>query len=79
MHLHANLAQAVQPGANSLAQFPGMSEASADLPTSLDSLIEHLEEKGDPRIETIKKVGERWGRLDVVDVAYKGGLHIRLI
>ncbi|KIJ32311.1 hypothetical protein M422DRAFT_76544 [Sphaerobolus stellatus SS14] len=71
MHLHANLAQAVLPGTDSIIQFPGMDEKAQDLPDTLERLIERLEEKEDPRIDIIRKVGEKWGRLDVVDVTYK--------
>ncbi|KAF8590268.1 hypothetical protein K439DRAFT_1657419 [Ramaria rubella] len=71
MHLHAHLTQAVLPGADKIIQFPGINDATEDLPETLEGLIERLEETGDKRLEAVKKAGEKWGKLDVVEASYK--------
>lgn len=72
MHLHGNLAQALLPGTDSIFQFPGTKDATEDLPDTLDSLLEKLQYQDDPSREAVKKVGEKWGRLELVDASYKG-------
>lgn len=72
MHLHANLAQAIFPGADKMIQFPGVDDPAEDLSDSLEGLIERLEETGDQRLDAVKKAGEKWGKLEVVDASYKG-------
>jgi translocation protein SEC63 len=72
MHIHQHLAQAILPGAEKMTQFPGINDAAEDLPDSLEALIEHLEETGDQRLDVLKKAGEKWGKLEVVDASYKG-------
>ena len=72
MHLHAHLTQAIIPGGDKLVQFPGMDDPSEDLPDSLEGLIDRLEETGDQRVEAVKKAGEKWGKLEVIDACYKG-------
>lgn len=72
MHLHAHLTQAILPGAEKMIQFPGIDDPDEDLPDSLEGLIERLEETGDRRLDAVKKTGEKWGRLEVVDASYKG-------
>lgn len=72
MRLHAHLSQAVFPGAEKITQFPGIEDASEDLPDSLEGLLERLEENGDRRAYAVRKAGEKWGKLEVVDAAYKG-------
>lgn len=78
MHLHAHLAQAILPGADKIVQFPGIDDPAEDLPDSLEGLVEHLEETGDQRLDAVKKTGEKWGKLEVVDASYKGTVHFLL-
>lgn len=78
MHLHAHLAQAILPGAEKMIQFPGIDDSTEDIPDSLEGLIERLEETGDHRLDAVKKTGEKWGRLEVVDASYKGAVHVLL-
>ncbi|KAF8516019.1 Sec63 Brl domain-containing protein [Hysterangium stoloniferum] len=71
MNLQARFVQAVASGEEKILQFPGMTAPVEDLPDSPDALIEKLEATGDGRAGEVKKVGMKWGKLDVVDVAYK--------
>ncbi|KAF8516677.1 Sec63 Brl domain-containing protein [Gautieria morchelliformis] len=71
MHIHQHLAQAILPGAEKMIQFPGITDTFEDLPDSLEGLIERLEETGDQRLDVVKKAGEKWGKLEVVDASYK--------
>lgn len=72
MHLHAHLTQAIVPGGEKMVQFPGIDDPSEDLPDSLEGLIDRLEETGDRRVEALRKAGQKWGKLEVVDACYKG-------
>ncbi|KZT66980.1 hypothetical protein DAEQUDRAFT_813134 [Daedalea quercina L-15889] len=76
MRLHAYLAQAIPPGEDKLklAQFPGIKpdEAASLAPSegdekdSVTGLIDTLEGKADDRVSDIKKVAQRWGRVELV-------------
>lgn len=74
MHLHAYLAQALLPGSSDLLQFPGVSQDDVDASPASD--LAYLEntwsQKGDGRVEGLKKASERWGHLEVVDARFKG-------
>jgi translocation protein SEC63 len=72
MHLHAYLAQALLPGDSPLLQFPGVRKDDLEPGVEVAELVEELEKKADPRLESIRKAGERWGHLEVVDVRFKG-------
>ncbi|GJJ07811.1 hypothetical protein Clacol_002016 [Clathrus columnatus] len=71
MRLHAFIVQGVASDSNSVLQFPSITEDPKTLPDSLEGLVEHLDAKGDSRVEDVKKIGESWPRLEVVDATYK--------
>ncbi|EIN04311.1 hypothetical protein PUNSTDRAFT_108433 [Punctularia strigosozonata HHB-11173 SS5] len=83
MRLHAYLAQALPPTPSSVvtpktlkfAQLPKIeeNEAKALAPTAdgLEDFVTALEAKGDARAAEAKKAVEKWGKLDVVDIAFK--------
>ncbi|KXN80902.1 Translocation protein sec63 [Leucoagaricus sp. SymC.cos] len=77
MRLHAYLAQALPPVDNQrmrLTQLPSIQskdvEALTDAKTLTD-VAEALESKKDGRASDIKKALEKWGTIDIVDVAFK--------
>jgi translocation protein SEC63 len=78
MRLHAYLAQAVLPGADRLqfVQLPGitMDELTFLAPGAkdLDDFVQALEEKQDARLMDVRKAMEKWGRIEIVDAAFKG-------
>jgi hypothetical protein len=84
MRLHAYLTQAllptppvaVAPQTVKFAQLPKISEDEVKgLAPGADGFAEFvsaLEEKGDARARDAKKAVDRWGRLEVVDLAFKG-------
>ncbi|KAF8632412.1 hypothetical protein AX17_004853 [Amanita inopinata Kibby_2008] len=66
----------INPHALSFAQLPGISsleEASAIAPTAANfgDFVHVLEEKADGRLPDVKKALSRWGRVDLVDIAFK--------
>ncbi|KAL0577555.1 secretory subunit, partial [Marasmius crinis-equi] len=81
MRLHAFIIQALLPRNSSikqrLAQLPGIktSEVEDEKPSikgdDVKDVAAQLEEKGDGRAEDVKKAIDKWGRLEVVDAAYK--------
>jgi len=77
MRLHAYLAQALVPGDDSLkfAQLPGIkTDEARDFAKEaelLDELIESLKSKSDSRVQEVKKVAQKWGKLDLVDASFK--------
>lgn len=75
MRLHAYLVQALVPGDERLkfAQLPGIkpSEAKELSITAMDAAPAALTEKGDGRVDEVKKVLSRWGTLDLVDASFK--------
>jgi len=78
MRLHAYLAQAVPPGAERLqfAQLPGieMDELSSLVSgiKDLNDFVQTLEEKQDDRLMDVRNAIEKWGRIEIVDAAFKG-------
>lgn len=72
MRLHGFITQGISSESDSVLQFPGIEEDPQTLPDSLESLVEYLESKGDSRADEIKKVGQHWPRLELVDAGYKG-------
>jgi len=72
MHLHAYLAQALLPGAQPLALFPGVQKEEVEnTHGDFSHLVKNLEAKGDRRVGTLKKVAERWGHVELVDAQFK--------
>jgi translocation protein SEC63 len=39
---------------------------------NLAKFVESLEKKGDARVQDVRKALEGWGRLELVDVSFKG-------
>lgn len=78
MRLHAYITQALYPGQESLrfAQLPGINQSEAEEfakeSHGFEDLTGSLEEKQDGRLDEIKKVVSRWGKLDLVDASFKG-------
>lgn len=79
MRLHGYLTQALLPRASPgkrdrLSQLPGIkTEEFATLKAAdLAELVDELEAKSDGRVDDVKKAVDRWGRLELVDAAYKG-------
>jgi len=77
MRLYAYLAQALPPGQDHLrlAQLPGISaDESADLSprvNAFEDLITSFEKRGDGRVTEIKKAVQKWGKVEIVDAAFK--------
>ena len=77
MRLHAYFTQALPPRKGlELAQLPRIAEDDAKVLRSevdgLGTIVEHLNAKGDGRAEDVKKALDRWGRVELVDAAFKG-------
>lgn len=76
MRLHAYLAQALRPGQERLrlAQLPGVNEDAIEgyQGDELETFVGKLEIKGDERASEIRKAINSWGRLNLVDAAFKG-------
>ena len=85
MRLHAYLSQALPPGTERLhfAQLPGIKtdELASLAPHAkdIDDFLHVLQEKRDERLGDVKKAIEKWGRIEIVDAAFKGpsirGIH----
>jgi translocation protein SEC63 len=75
MRLHAYITQALLPGKEQLkfAQLPGvkLDEKQGGV-ENLAKFVESLEKKGDARVQDVRKALEGWGRLELVDVSFKG-------
>lgn len=77
MRLHAYLAQALPPGEAQLrlAQLPGFDPEEAAKHSaeskSLDEFVDALEEKHDERVTDVRKAFEQWGKVQIVDAAFK--------
>lgn len=77
MRLYAYLAQALPPGQDHLrlAQLPGITaDESADLSprvNAFEDLITSFEKRGDGRVTEIKKAVQKWGKVEIVDAAFK--------
>ncbi|KAG8865289.1 secretory subunit [Tulasnella sp. 330] len=72
MHLHAALAQAIFPGSDPLLAFPSVNKEEVKaVEGGITAYMKALEEKSDPRHEMVKRVADKWGRLDVVDSQFK--------
>lgn len=74
MRLHAYLAQALLPGSSEqaqLTQLPGIKDGDVEV-ADVGDAVRVLEEKGDARIEDVRRAVERWGRVEIVDVVFKG-------
>ncbi|KAF9468774.1 translocation protein sec63 [Collybia nuda] len=77
MRLHAYLAQALIPGSDHLrfAQLPGISTAEVDTlaheARDLGDILSALEKKSDSRALDVKKALQKWGRIEIVDAAFK--------
>jgi len=79
MRLFAAFAQALPPSASErlrLTQLPGISAediaAVAPKAKDLSDVLHSLEEKNDPRSKDVKKTLEKWGRVEIVEAAFKG-------
>jgi len=79
MRLFAAFAQALPPTASDrlrLTQLPGISveDITAVAPKAKDmsDVLHSLEEKDDPRSKDVKKTLEKWGRVQIVEAAFKG-------
>lgn len=78
MRLHAYLTQALTPGNERLrfAQLPYIQ--GDELPNlggnavNLEEFVRSLDAKSDSRVTDIKKAVQTWGRLELVDVSFKG-------
>jgi len=72
MHLHASLAQAVLPDTDSLLAFPSVRKEEVKMVEGgIAGYVKALEEKGDPRLEMVKVVADKWGSLELVDAQFK--------
>ncbi|KAG9016960.1 secretory subunit [Tulasnella sp. JGI-2019a] len=72
MHLNASLAQAVLPGSDPLLAFPSVNKEEVKaVEGGITAYIKALEQKNDPRSEMVRRVADKWGRLDVVDSQFK--------
>jgi translocation protein SEC63 len=80
MRLHAYLAQGVLPGSPGArwAQLPGLkNDEIRALPGSsrdFGEIVAVLEQWKNPRAADARKTVEHWGRIEIVDVAFKGAL-----
>jgi translocation protein SEC63 len=80
MRLHAYLAQGILPGSPGArwAQLPGLNnDEIRSLPTSsrdFAEVIAVLEQRKNARVVDARKTVEHWGRIEIVDVAFKGAL-----
>jgi translocation protein SEC63 len=80
MRLHAYLAQGVLPGSPGArwAQLPGLkNDEIRALPVSsrdFGEIVAVLEQRKNPRAVDARKTVEHWGRIEIVDVAFKGAL-----
>lgn len=81
MRLHAYLTQALLPGAERLrfAQLPSieMDELTSLAPGAkdLDDFVKALDEKQDDRLLDVRRAIAKWGRLEIVDAAFKGAFY----
>lgn len=78
MRLNAYLAQALPPNAPPrvrLTQLPAVSKADLDSltprPREMTEVLRALQEKGDGRVGQVRKAMEKWGRIEIVDAAFK--------
>lgn len=76
MRLHAFFAQALPPAPaprHQLAQLPGikLSEAAAN-DDNYTAFAQTLEEQADGRVEDVRKALGQWGRVEIVDVSFRG-------
>lgn len=77
MRLHAYVAQALPPGEAQLrlAQLPGFDPEEVVKQSakseSLGDFVSTLEEKRDERVLEVKKAFEQWGKVQIVDAAFK--------
>jgi len=79
MHLHAYLAQAIRPGSDELLQLPEIKDddvATLGGVRDIKKVFKELLNQDDSRAETIKKACLRLGRLEVLDLQFKGSIHI---
>ena len=80
MRLHAYLAQGILPGSPGArwAQLPGLkNDEICSLPVSsrdFAEIIAVLEQQKSPHASDARKAVEHWGRIEIVDVAFKGAL-----
>ena len=79
MRLFAAFAQALPPSASErlrLTQLPGISaeDIAAVAPKARDmsDVLHSLEEKNDPRSKDVKMTLQKWGRVEIVEAAFKG-------
>ena len=86
MRLQAYFAQALSPtdGDNQrFTQLPGISHDEigtiAPKARNMPDFLRFLEENDDPRVNDVKKVMEKWGRVEIVDAAFKGLPNLRFI
>lgn len=78
MRLHAFFAQALPPAPapkHQLAQLPGIkpSEVPAD-DKNYTAFVHSLGEKSDGRVTDVRKALGQWGRVEIVDVSFRGQL-----
>ncbi|EJD35962.1 hypothetical protein AURDEDRAFT_147310, partial [Auricularia subglabra TFB-10046 SS5] len=72
LRLHGLLAQAILPEQDRLTLFPGVDKQIAEKARGdIPKLVRTLEAAGKPEVEVVRKVGERWGKVEIVDAGYK--------
>ncbi|KZV78925.1 hypothetical protein EXIGLDRAFT_847034 [Exidia glandulosa HHB12029] len=72
LRMHQILAQAMAPETDRLTIFPGVDKSTAAAAGGdLKRLLRTLEEKNASSLEDVRKTGERWGSLELVDAGYK--------
>ena len=78
MRLHSSVAQALPPNTPDrlhLTQLPGINYNDFEnLPAkaSMTDLLHSLEEKKDPRLNNVRRTLEKWGRVEIVEAAFRG-------
>ena len=89
MRLYAFITQAILPQNFTvkprLAQLPGIKysevvgENASIQADDVKDVATQLEQKGDGRADDVKKAVDKWGRLEIVDAAYKGAHNMRIV
>jgi translocation protein SEC63 len=77
MRLHAFFAQALPPAPSprhQLAQLPDikLSEVATN-DNNYAAFTRTLEEQSDGRVVDVRKALDRWGRVEIVDISFRGG------
>ena len=74
MRLHAYLTQALLPGKQQLklAQLPNIKVGEETSVDKVEEYVGSLEQKKDGRVGDAKRALDAWGRLELVEVSFKG-------